>query len=90
MGIIGDVPRSRKIFISFIDDYSKRLWVYPIKKRSDVFRIFKVFKARVELESGKRIKCLRTDNGGEYIDGDFIAFCKQEGIQRQFTVVYTP
>ena len=79
-----------KYFVSFIDDYSRRIWVYPIKKKSDVFPIFKEFRAQVELESGKRIKCLRTDNGGEYIDGDFLAFCKHEGIQRQFTVVDTP
>ena len=65
-----------KYFVLFIDDYSKRLWVYPIKKKSDVFPIFKDFKARVDLNLKKRIKCLRTDNGGEYIDGDFIVFCK--------------
>ncbi|KAH9803716.1 hypothetical protein KPL71_001892 [Citrus sinensis] len=64
--------------------------VYPIKKKSDVFTVFKEYKARVERESGKKIKCLRTDNGGEYTDGEFLAFCKQEGIQRQFTVAYTP
>ena len=52
--------------------------------------MFKEYKARVELESGKKIKCLRTDNGGEYTDGEFLTFCKQEGIQRQFTVAYTP
>ncbi|KAK9209952.1 hypothetical protein WN944_002321 [Citrus x changshan-huyou] len=79
-----------KYMVTFIDDYSRRCWVYPIKKNSDVFPVFKEYKARVELESGKRIKCLRTDNGGEYTDGEFLAFCKQEGIQRQFTVAYTP
>ncbi|KAL4355798.1 hypothetical protein AHAS_Ahas09G0022700 [Arachis hypogaea] len=52
--------------------------------------MFKEFKAKLELESGKKIKCLRTDNGGEYVDGDFLTFCKQAGIQRQFTVAYTP
>ena len=41
-----------KYAVSFIDDYSKRLWMYSIKKKSDVFQIFKDFKARVELESG--------------------------------------
>ena len=61
--------------------------MYPIKKKSYVFPVFKKYKARVELESGKRIKCLRTDNGGEYTDNKFLAFSKQEGIQRQFTVV---
>ena len=48
----------------------------PIKKKSDVFPVFKEYKARVELESDKKIKCLRTDNGGEYIDGEFLVFCK--------------
>jgi transposase InsO family protein len=79
-----------KYFVSFIDDYSRRLWVYPIKKKSDVFPVFKVFKAQIELESGKKIKCLRTDNGGEYVDGEFLPFCKQEGIVKQFIVAHTP
>ncbi|GKD35608.1 gag-pol polyprotein [Tanacetum coccineum] len=79
-----------KYFVSFIDDYSRRCWVYPIKKKSDVFEVFKVYKARVELDSGKKIKCLRTDNGGEYTGDEFDTFCRQEGIKRQFTTTYTP
>ncbi|KAH9652502.1 hypothetical protein KPL70_027122 [Citrus sinensis] len=79
-----------KYMVTFIDDYSRRCWVYPIKKKSDVFPVFKEYKAWVELESGKKIMCLRTDNGGEYTDGEFLAFCKQEGIQKQFTMAYTP
>ncbi|KAH9789507.1 Integrase catalytic domain-containing protein [Citrus sinensis] len=66
-----------KYMVTFIDDYSRRCWVYPIKKKSDVFPMFKEYKAWVELESGKN-KCLRTDNSGEYTDGEFLAFCKQE------------
>ncbi|GKA25381.1 retrovirus-related pol polyprotein from transposon TNT 1-94 [Tanacetum coccineum] len=75
-----------KYFVSFTDDYSKRCWVYSIKKKSDVFEVFKVYKARVELDSGTKIKCLRTDNGGEYTGDEFDLFCKQEGIKRQFTL----
>ncbi|KAH9708912.1 retrovirus-related pol polyprotein from transposon TNT 1-94-like protein [Citrus sinensis] len=67
-----------KYMVTFIDDYSKRCWVYPIKKKLDVFLVFKEYKVWVELESGKKIKCLRTDNGGEYTDGEFLAFYKQE------------
>ena len=63
--------------VTFIDDYFKRCWVYPIKKKSDAFPVFKEYKVRVELESRKRIKCLMMDNGGEYTDGEFLAFCKQ-------------
>ncbi|RDX94490.1 hypothetical protein CR513_23121, partial [Mucuna pruriens] len=79
-----------KYFVSFIDDYSRRLWVYPIKTKSSVFSQFKEFKAQVELETGKKIKCLRIDNGGEYINGDFLEFYKQEGITRQFIIPHTP
>nr|GFA13324.1 Gag-Pol polyprotein [Tanacetum cinerariifolium] len=55
----GFIPGKRKYFVSFIDDYSRRCSVYPIKKKSNVYE---VYKARVELDSGKKIKCLRTDN----------------------------
>ncbi|XP_073148775.1 retrovirus-related Pol polyprotein from transposon TNT 1-94 isoform X1 [Henckelia pumila] len=79
-----------RYFVSFIDDFSTRCWVYPIKKKSNVFEVFKVFKARVELDSDKKIKCLRTDNGGEYTSDEFDAFCQHEGIKRQFTTAYTP
>jgi len=78
-----------KYLVSFIDDYSRRLWVYLVKKKLDVFAIFKEFKPKLELESGKKIKCLRTDNGEEYIDGDFLTFCKQAGIQQHFTIAHT-
>ncbi|KAL4271938.1 hypothetical protein GQ457_13G028490 [Hibiscus cannabinus] len=79
-----------KYFVSFIDDYSRRCWVYPIKKKADVFSTFKVFKARVELDTGNKIKCFRSDNGGEYTSDEFDDFCKNEGIKRQFTIVHTP
>ncbi|KAE8703963.1 hypothetical protein F3Y22_tig00110462pilonHSYRG00425 [Hibiscus syriacus] len=79
-----------KYFVSFIDDYSKRCWVNPIKKKSDVFSTFKNFKARVELDYGNKIKCFRTNNGGEYTSEEFDDFCRKEGIKRQFTVANTP
>ena len=42
-----------KNLVTFIDDYSRRCLVYPIKKKSDVFPVFQEFKARVELKSRK-------------------------------------
>nr|GEW63199.1 retrovirus-related Pol polyprotein from transposon TNT 1-94 [Tanacetum cinerariifolium] len=80
-----------KYFVSFTDDYSRRCWVYPIKKKkSNVFEVFKVYKARVKLDYGKKNKCLRTYNQGEYTGDEFDTFCKQEGIKRQFITAYTP
>jgi len=64
--------------------------VYPIRRKADVLAVFKTFKARVELESKKKIKCLRIDNREEYTSDEFDNFCQHEGIKRQFTITYTP
>jgi len=44
----------------------------------------------VENKTGKSIKCLRTDNGGEFTSLEFEQFCKDEGIVRHKTAIYTP
>ena len=50
-------------FVSFIDDYSRKVWIYFIKHKFDVFDIFKKWKAQVENQTGRKIKYHRTDNG---------------------------
>ena len=44
----------------------------------------------MENQTRKKIKVLRSDNGGEYTSRAFDDFCRQEGIKRQLTVPYTP
>jgi transposase InsO family protein len=44
----------------------------------------------VENQTGRKIKVLRSDNGGEYTSTKFREFCTQEGIRRQFTIAYNP
>ena len=78
-----------KYFISFIDDFSRKLWVYLIKGKSVAFTIFKSFKAHVEVESGCKIKILRSNRGGEYTTNEFQDYCRKNGMQ-QFTTAYTP
>jgi len=38
-------------FLTFIDDFSRRTWVYFLKLKSEVFNMFFVFKAFVEKQS---------------------------------------
>lgn len=71
-----------KYLVSFIDNYSRRYWMYIIKKKSDVFQMFKEHNRWVELEFEKMIKFFRTNNSGDYIDDKFLIFCKQEDIKR--------
>ena len=77
-------------FVTFIDDHSRKTWIYFLKTKDKVFDQFQEFKSLVENLIGKRIKTLRSDNGGEYIDKDFIEFCAREGIRREWTAPYNP
>jgi len=79
-----------RYFITFIDDYSRKVWVYILKQKSDALETFIKFKRVVELESQSKIKILRTDGGGEYMSKRFNSFCETEGIQHQSTVPHTP
>ena len=77
-------------YVLFIDDYSRMTWIYFLKTKSEVFKRFQEFKALVEKQTGRKIRTLRSDNGGEYTDGGFAEFCTHEGIRLEFTVPYNP
>ena len=64
--------------------------MFFLKQKSEVAPSFQKFKPKVENEVRCQIKKLRTDNGTEYIVGEFKKLCEQEGIQHQFTIPYTP
>ena len=53
-----------KYVLTFIDDFSRRSWVYFLKYKSEVLATFKNFKAFVEKQSSLSIKNLCIDNGG--------------------------
>jgi transposase InsO family protein len=63
-------------FVNFIDDFSRKVWVYFMKHKSKVFTIFKQWKAQVENHIGRRVTYLRSNNGLEYKDTTFLEFCK--------------
>ncbi|KAI5336607.1 hypothetical protein L3X38_015875 [Prunus dulcis] len=79
-----------RYFLTFIDDYSRKTWVYFLKYKSEVFDYFKVFKALAEKQSGFALKTLRSDQGGEFSSNVFENFLKENGIKHQFTARYTP
>ncbi|RDY04301.1 hypothetical protein CR513_12021, partial [Mucuna pruriens] len=69
-------------FLTIIDDYSKRIWIYVLKNKSDTFEKFKEWYAQIEAQMGTKLKCLRTDNGLEFVSEQFNKFCRKLGIQR--------
>lgn len=77
-------------FVTFTDDFSRATKVYCIKYKSDACEKFVDYVAMCEALHGHKIARLRADNGGEYISGEFKRFCKQKGIQIEYTTPYNP
>jgi transposase InsO family protein len=79
-----------KYYVSFIDDHTRKVWVYFMKHEGEVFQQFLNFKAMVEKDKGVSIKCLRSDGGGEYLSNEFSEYLKEHRIQRKYSCSYSP
>ncbi len=77
-------------FLTLLDDKTHYTWVYPLKTKDQVFERFKEWQAEVENFTGKRVKTLRTDGGGEYTSKAFEAHLKACGIRQELTIPKTP
>ncbi|RVW30282.1 Retrovirus-related Pol polyprotein from transposon TNT 1-94 [Vitis vinifera] len=89
----------QKYFISFIDDFSRYMYLYILHNKNEALDAFKVFKAEVEKQYGKQIKIVRSDRGGEYYGryledgqspGPFAKFLQEHGIVAQYTMPGSP
>ena len=78
-----------KYFVTFIDDYSRCCNVYFLRHKSEVLEKLKEFEV-ITSGSDRRIETLRTDNGGEYLSGEFKEYLKSKGIHHELTVPHTP
>ena len=79
-----------RYYVTFIDDSTRKVWVYFLKNKFDVFAIFKQWKADVKNQTSLSVKSLRTDNGGEYDNQEFKEFCAEKGIRMIKTVPGSP
>ena len=77
-------------YVTFVDNSTRRVWVYFLGHKSDVFQTFKKWKCLVDNETSKRLKCLWFDKGGDYYNNEFEYYCFTNGIHRQKIVPRTP
>lgn len=61
-----------------------------MKEKSEAFQKFKAWCKAVEVEKGHGLKCLRTDNGLEFLSNEFEDFCRDKGIRRHRTAPANP
>lgn len=87
---INQALQGERYFVLFVDDYTRMMWIYFIKYKSETFECFKNLKALIENKKDSKIKCLRKHIGGEFTSNEFSEFCNFHGIKREFSAARTP
>ncbi|XP_074363067.1 uncharacterized protein LOC141703433 [Apium graveolens] len=77
-------------YVTIINDFTKKIWVYFLKNKSDVFSTFKKWKTEVENLTGLKVKSLMSDNGGEYSSNEYKSYCIEFGIRMIKNILETP
>ncbi|GBM86531.1 Copia protein [Araneus ventricosus] len=94
MDVCGLLPsqslRCHRYFLSITDDYSRKVIVYPMKNKSEVFDCFTKFQKRAERYLNTKIINIRTDRGMEFCHNEFQKFLDNQGIRAERTNEYTP
>lgn len=83
-------PSGNRYFLTIIDDYSRYCTIFFIASKDMAFDKIKEFVEQTENQFGKRLKVLRTDRGGEFVNKRMQSYFKDKGIIHQLTAPYTP
>ena len=77
-------------YVTFIDDETRKAWIYCIQNKYDVFDTLKKWKSLAENETRRKLKCLRSDNGVEYWNKEFDIYYLEHGSHRDNKFPVTP
>ena len=84
------IARGSRYFILIVDDCTRWMSVSVLKTKDQAVQAFAKFRAEAENSLGQKVKCVRSDRGGEFLSNAFKEICEQGGIRRQFTAPYSP
>ncbi len=73
-----------------VDDFSRYSWVYFMATKDEAFEHFKSLYLRLALEFSGSLRTIRSDNGGEFKNAFFESFCKEKGLEHQFSSPRVP
>jgi len=91
--LAGPFPQSLhgcRYFVIFFDEFLKKLWVYFMARKSETYTKFRDWKAMAELQVERKLKEFQSDNGGEYVNSNFEAYLRSEGIVHHTSMAYMP
>ncbi|WVZ89899.1 hypothetical protein U9M48_036248 [Paspalum notatum var. saurae] len=73
-----------------VDDFSRFSWVFFMEFKDEAFSFVRNRVLRLRNESHKAMRAIRSDNGGEFRNSRFENFCRDLGLEHQFSSPYTP
>lgn len=89
--LMTDLPGDMPYVMTIIDDFSGYVWAFALRHKSDTLQTFRNWHSLMSTQfSHLRLKAIRSDNGGEYVNHGFVDFCNGIGVQHEFSVPKTP
>ncbi len=82
--------QGERYFLLIIDNFSRYAKIYLQKQKNEATKNLKKYVVESERELKRKIKIIRSDNGGEFENNNFNEFCNKLGIKRQLTIAYNP
>jgi transposase InsO family protein len=83
-------PGGRRYFLLLIDDLSHYLWVVVLGSKGEAADAIRCAQTAVEVECGRKLRMLRTDNNSEFTAAEFTSYCVDEGVQRHYFAPHSP
>jgi transposase InsO family protein len=83
-------PRGKKLFLLLVNDYNRFMWLVLLRSKDEAADAIKWVRAQAEGTSGRKLGCLWTDRGGEFLSADFTKYCIEMGVRRQLMTLYPP
>ena len=78
----------KKYVLTIIDDFSRYCIAIPIRAKSDTTEVLKQAIKEIQLATGRKVKAIQADWGGEFKNGTLNTWCKSKGIIQKETVAY--
>jgi transposase InsO family protein len=76
--------------MTLINDYSRYTEICFLKKKSDATSHLRRFCERVNTQTGRYPCSVRSDQGGEFVNNEWITYCFEKGIIHEITAAYSP
>nr|GEU71947.1 retrovirus-related Pol polyprotein from transposon TNT 1-94 [Tanacetum cinerariifolium] len=78
-----------KYTLVIVDEYSRYIWVYILRKKSQAPEMIMSFVRIVDNQINVKVKQIKTDNGTEFRNHELEIFCNEKGISQNFSSPYT-